>query len=274
MNYINDNWNQWTIKSDNVSFISNQNAIGHGEQKLGAEFDVIPLGQNFTYDLEVLGERWEVKKLDDDNSFRLGVNVATLYTPLISNLIRVLEKLIFIKQDLLECEIGNQIKSCIHRVENISGRSNTLLIDGLRKNEVSESNLNKANSIIEDLKVIMLSDGTLNLHSSIDGLKNDYCIIDAFRKIMIEKISIEEKIQIIGDRNNFNRLLLTNLIYDDMKIFEGRSLRENLNQIIRSVFSNVKLVLVDDTRGFKPITNLEYIYCNRITSGFPRCKIL
>jgi len=274
MNYNNDAWNPWTMKSVNTSFKSTENAIGDGEQKLGVEFDVVPFGQNFAYDLEVNGERWEIKKLDSDNSFRLGVEVATHYTPIISNVIRILEKLLYLKHEILDSEIGSLIRLCIVKIENISGRSSTFLLDGLRKNEVSESNLDKANEIIEDLKSILLKHGTMSLFSSVDGVKKDYNILDAFKKIIIEEISIEEKIKLIGDRDVYNRLLVTNLILDDISIFEVNTLREKLNIIIRGVFNNVKLVLVHENNGYKPITNLQSIYCNRITSGLPRCKLI
>jgi hypothetical protein len=274
MIYTNDTWNQWTVKSQNIPFKSTENAIGDGEQKLGFEFDVTPLGQNFAYDLEINFERWEIKKLDSDNSFRLGVEVASRYTPIISNVIRILEKLNFIKNDILDSEIGSLIRNCILNIENVSGRSNTLLLDGLRKNEVSESNLDKANDIIETLKNILLKQGKMNLYSSVDGLKYDYNILDAFKKIIIENIPIENKIKLIGDSDIYNRLLLTNLIYDDILIFSNITLREKLNEIIRGVFNNVKLVLVHENNGFKPITNLQSIYCNRITSGLPRCKLI
>ncbi|GGC82414.1 hypothetical protein GCM10011508_07180 [Flavobacterium lutivivi] len=273
MSYSNDIWNSWTIKSVNIPFKSTEIAVGDGEQKLGVEFDVVPLGQNFAYDLEINGERWEVKKLDSDNSFRLGVEVATHYTPIISNVIRILEKLIIVKSHILDSEIGNFIKDCILDIENISGRSNTLLLDGLRKNEVSESNLDKANDVISKLKSILLYQGTMTLYSSVNGLKQDYNILDAFRKIIIENISIDDKISLIGDKDVYNRLLITNLIFDDISIFDNHTLREKLNQIIRSVFNNVKLVLVHENYGYKPITNLQSIYCNRITSGLPRCKL-
>lgn len=274
MSYDNDTWNAWTVKSVNTPFETTENAIGSGERKLGVEFDVVPFGQNFGYDLEVNGERWEVKKLDSDNSFRLGVEVTTHYTPIISNVIRILEKLTSIKNEIIDSEIGQLLQVCINKIESTSGRSNTLLLDGLRKNEVSEANLDKADEIIEELKGILLKHGSMSLYSSIDGSKKDYDILNAFKKIIIEEISIEEKIKLIGDRDIYNRLLLTNLILDDIIIFENISLREKLNLIIRSVFQIVKLVLVHENKGYMPITNLESIYCNRITSGSPRCKLI
>ena len=274
MIYINDNWNTWTNKSQNTPFLSSEKAIGDGEQKLGAEFNKKPLGQNFAYDLEINGERWEVKKLDSDNSFRLGVEVSTRYTPIIGKLIRILENVLSIRSELLVGDIGKLINSCISKIESTNSRCSTMLLDGLRKNEVAESNLDKANEIIEDLKSVLVISGGITLHSSIDGIKKDYKVLDGFKKIIIENISTEDKIKILGDNDIYNRLLITNLIFNDIEIFENNSLREELNKTIRNVFQNVKLVLVHEKKGFKPITDLEIIYCNRITSGLPRCKLV
>lgn len=274
MNYLNDVWNPWTEVSNKVNFKSSLKAIGNGEKKLGAEFNKNPLGQNFAFDLEINGEKWEVKTLDNDNSFRLGVEVSTHYSTIIGAVIRILENVISIHGQLLDSEFGQLIRTTIYKIESVSGRGTTGLLEGLRKNEVSKSNLDKANKVIEELKWIIMTDGKITLYSSVDGKKREYEILEAFKKIILEKLSIEETIKIIGDRDIYNRLLLTNCISDDIIIFENNSLRERLNKIIRDVFLNVKLVLVHETKGYKPITKLDTIYCNRITSGKPRCKII
>lgn len=192
-----DAWNTWTKKSSRIRFKSVAKAIGDGEHKLGAEFDEKPLGQNYAYDLEVMGEKWEIKKVDSDNSFRLGVEVASHYTPVIGNVIRILERVLSIKQDLLNTVSGRIVKTCITQIETISGSCKTPLLDGLRKNEVAESNLQKANDIIEELKAILLKDDIkIKLHSSVDGKIKEYNILNAFKKLVVEEIAIKEKIKL------------------------------------------------------------------------------
>ena len=71
--YHEDCWNPWTKKSSGVLFKSSTKGTGDGEEKLAKEFGTHPLGQNSLHDLVVGGEKWEVKKLDADISFRLGV---------------------------------------------------------------------------------------------------------------------------------------------------------------------------------------------------------
>jgi hypothetical protein len=272
--YKEDDWNSWTKKSIGISFQSNEKAIGDGEYKIGAEFDQKPLGQNFSYDLDIFEEKWEIKKMDSDNSFRLGVEIVTCYTPIIGNVIRILEKILSIRDHITNTDAGTIVKDCIDKIETISGSSKTALLDGLRKNEVSESNLGKANSIIEVLKTILIKDEKeIKLYSSIDGKEYGYDIIDAYKKISLERVSIKDKIKIFGDENLYNRVLVTNEIMNDIKTFENTTLHEELNKIIRNIFKDVKLVLVHEEKGFRPISNLDNIFCNRITSGSPRCKI-
>jgi hypothetical protein len=273
--YQDDIWNPWTKKSAKVEFKSTEKAVGDGEHKLGAEYGKKPLGQNSAYDLDVLGEKWEIKKVDTDNSFRLGVEVATQYTPVISSVIRILENVLSVKDDLLDSVTGKIIKACIKNIESISPSCETLLLDGLRKNEVAASNLQKANDIIEELKAILLKDESkVILFSSVDGKKYEYDVLIAFKKISVEDISIDEKIKILGDEEIYNRSLITSKVIEDIQIFENITLQEKLNKIIRNIFKDVKLVLVHEEQGYKPIGNLKNIYCNRITSGLPRCKML
>jgi hypothetical protein len=273
--YINNEWNAWTEKSRNTGFKSTETAVGDGEQKLGVEYNKTPLGQNVSYDLEILGEKWEVKKLDSDNSFRLGVEVASSYRQIINSVTRILEKIISLEQSLIDSTIGNTIKESIRKIKTQSGRTSTLLIEGLRKNEVSSSNLDKADEIIETLKKLIVKENKqIFLYSSYDGTKKGYDVLTAFHKLTLEPISNEKKLSILGSSDFYNRLLLTNAIGDDFALFYKISLREKLNELVRGIFNDIKLVLVHKEKGYKPITDLEKIYCNRITSGNPRCKIL
>lgn len=272
--YSDDHWNVWTAKSRHVLFKSNQTAIGDGEQKLAAEFDVTPLGQNVSHDLEVNGEKWEVKKMDSDHSFRLGVEVSSNYRVVINSVLRILECVLNLEEELVDSQICETIKGCIERIKSTSGQSRTPLLDGLRKNEVSESNLNKANDIIETLKhLVIYEEEKIDLFTSHDGSTKKYDSIIAYRKLSLESITVQEKVAFFGDLNKYCKVLLTSSIINDLRIFKEISLREKLNSIIREVFSEIKLVLVHKNYGFRPVSDLSYIYCNRITSGNPRCKL-
>lgn len=273
--YNNNTWNPWTNKSNHIGFKSTELAVGDGEQKLGAEYDTNPLGQNVSYDLDVLGEKWEVKKLDSDNSFRLGVEISSSYRQIIDSVTRILEQVIDLEEFLIDSVTSQNIKKCIFDIKSNSGRSSTLLIEGLRKNEVSSSNLDKANEIIESLKKIIITENkNVNLFSSYNGTINEYDIITAFKKLEFEDISLENKLEKLDcDLECYSRLQLTTRIKNDILIFKDINLKQKLNELVRSVFTDIKLVLVHEQNGYKPITDMNLIYCNRITSGNPRCKL-
>lgn len=277
--FINDEWNSWTIKSEEIPFKSKEGGIGDGENKLGIEYGVKPLGQNTTYDLDIdlYNEKWEVKKLDSDNSFRMGIGINSSYREVINCVLKIVEHLLVIEKSLIGSgtELIKDIKACIKKVKSISGRTTTYLIDGLRKNEVSASNLEKANFIIEVIKKYIIKDEKkVSMYSSFDGSKQEYSSFVAFNKLRYEAIPLEHKLSLLGGSDFYNRLLITNIIGSDIDIFRDSTLKEVLNSLVRDSFSSIKLVLVHEEKGYKPITNLESIYCNRITSGNPRCKIV
>ena len=56
-------------------------------------------------------------------------------------------------------------------------------------------------------------------------------------------------------------------------ILKNQTLKEYLNKIVREVFDDLTLVIVDKYKGFMPISSIEKVSCHRITSGGPRCRI-
>ena len=75
----------------------------------------------------------------------------------------------------------------------------------------------------------------------------------------------------IGGNDKYNLILLRIKLHDEISHIDVKpSLK--LTKIIRSVFSDKVLVLVD-IRGYKFLRkDLEEICCKRITSKSPRCK--
>jgi hypothetical protein len=265
-----DKWQPWTNLSKSVSYDKITKGVGKGEYKLAAEFGTKPLGQNVSYDLQTEnGEKFEVKELDSQESFRLGVKVSSEYTRLISNVIRIFENV----SKLKDVKSFPEIEECIQKIED---ESRTPLIHGLRKNEVSQTNLKKANEIIELLKIITVFEDKKNikLYSSYDGNEYKYNIIDAYGKLSYEQISIDEKYGKIGGNDIYIKAQISNAIKDDMEIFKDKTLIELLNEVVRNVFDDISLVVVDEKKGYKIVKNKQNIICNRITSGNPRCKVL
>jgi len=272
MKYEIECWNPWS-KENLTPFKSSEQSVGDGEHKLGSEIGVHPLGQNSPFDLNVGDEYWEVKKLDDDNSFRLGVEVSASYSNLRFSVINIFSQLTLLQEMLVSTTIKNKISTIINSINSPQGRSKINILDGFQKNEVSESNLELANSLIEELKSLTLyQESSLELYSSYDGKKNKYSLLDSFIKISKENLPDETKISLFENHELLDKLLIKSKIGSELNQFKNISLQEKLNSIVRNVFSGLRLVLVHEEKGFKPIGNLGNIYCNRITSGNPRCK--
>ena len=268
-----DSWNPWT-KTNTVQFKSKSNAIGDGESKLGEEFKTKPLGQNKSYDLEVNKEKWEIKKLDDDGSFRLGVSVSTKYNDLLFRVINCYMTLTKIKDQLLSQNIKNRIMKIYDEIETAHGRAKHSIIVGLFQNELAEANLNKLNELLESLKdIISFEPQIIEMYSSFDGGKNEYSSLDAVKKINIENISQDQIFELFRDPESYDENFICSQISEHLVILKNETLKEKLDEIVRSAFQGLRLVLVDQQKGYKPLSTLDSVFCYRITSGGPRCKI-
>jgi hypothetical protein len=220
-------------------------------------------------------DKWECKKMDSDNSFRLGVEVSTCYTCVIRDVINVFEYIISIKDMLFNnTQSKIDVDKSITLITNNSGKCKTSLIDGLKKNEVSESNLRKADEVIKILsKYTVNNNKTIQLFSSFDGNVYNYTLLDAFNKLKLESIDDTTISSKLGNNELYNISLILNSNHNN--VFKNPvMLSEKLNNIVRSVFDTKTLVLVDELKGYMPIKSTKKIICNRITSGAPRCKYI
>lgn len=270
-----DVWNQWTAKSRDIRFKSKTKGIGDGEEKLGKEFDTKPLGQNISHDLEIGDQKWEVKKLDVDGSFRLGVSVSSKYNSLLFRVISCFNSLNDIKDSLVSEFYREKINKILNNANTQWGKSKNSILDGLLKNEVSEANLVKINQLIEDLKEIIYFDyQTMNLFSSYDGNNYEYSSIDVVKKLNLEGIELDRKLEFFESSDLYDRNFIAASIGEDLEVLRNKTFKEKLNEIIRDVFNDLILVIVDADKGFMAISSIESIFCYRITSGSPRCKIL
>ena len=268
-----DSWNPWT-KTNNIPFKSELKAVGDGEAKLGEEFNTEPLGQNNSYDLDVNKEKWEIKKLDEDDSFRLGVSVSTAYNDLRLRVINCSMILNIIKNQLLSERIKKTIIKIYEEIETAHGRASHSIVVGLFQNELAETNLNKLNELLENLKdIISIKPEIIEMYSSFDGKKYKYSSLDAVKKINLEDISQDQKLEIFRDPESYDKNFICSQISEHLEILKNETLKEKLDKIVRGAFQGLRLVLVDEQKGYKPFSTLQSVSCYRITSGAPRCRI-
>lgn len=272
MTFVYDKWNPWTSRSSDVSFNFKKQGEGNGERKLAAEFCAIPKGQNFSYDLEIDGEEFEIKELDLAASHRVGVEIATGYSEIKRHILRIIEG--YTNLQLKEARDFYQQR--IEMLTKPHGRNRTGILEGLQKNELSESNLSKTAIFINELIDFDDSMKYKNniLYSSVDGNIYEYDHRTAFRKINVEHIPFEDKLQFIGTKEEYFWLLSTDNSAESLDFFRTKDLQDRLDSLVREPFSTTRLVIVDQNRGYYPIKNLSIITCNRITQGNPRIQIL
>ena len=269
-----ENWNKWTEKSKDVKFSSSTKGVGDGEYKIASEYNTVPSGQNVSFDLLIKGEEWECKKLDDDNSFRLGVEIDSQYISLVTHLLEILNKVKRIIPLLVDDIILEQFKEIDTLVTSTSKKCKTSLYEGLLKSEVSSSNLRKADIIIEKIKSVVNS--VTNLTKFInDPLHTETISVPIGNYFMILKLSgksdeeIKERLKC-----NYNIAVVKFQFEELISVYQSTSLQERLNRMVQSIFENKVLVLVEEEKGYMPIKNVKTIFCNRITSGRPRCKFI
>lgn len=273
-------WNEWTDESNNIPFEkSGKPGIGHGEEKLGEEFNTKPLGQNKSHDLDVNNEKWEVKKADGADSFRLGVEVAEKYSNLLFNILSCFHILDKIKNQLISKSFKESInKICLEVNLSYSKKQKDVtpitIFEGLHRSEVSEANLNKLNELLENLKKIISFDPQIiEIYSCFDGEKKPYTSIDVVKKINLENISQEQKLEIFKGPESYDQNFICSQISEHLEIFKNKTLKEQLDEIVRGAFDKLRLVLVDKDKGYKPFSTLDKVSCYRITSGAPRCRV-
>ena len=144
-----DKYHKWSDKSKDVPFKSSQKCVGNGEEKLAKELDILmPLGgQNSTVDLihPNMGNI-SVKDMTSDDC-TLGtegcndmrVIFRTIINPFVSWILKYKPS----------CELANKF---YNEIDKNYGSSRITIIDGIDRFELSQSNLEKLNELLNDLK--------------------------------------------------------------------------------------------------------------------------
>ena len=264
-------WIRWTHKSNNITY-SRCSDYGAGEKKLAAEFNTKPLGQNFTYDLLVDKIKFEVKEQDKDGSFRLGVESLSDYSEIIIRILLLFNNVKELKEKLSDSLLKKDLIEKYDQIFNkYWGSSKTFIYDGFKKSEVSESNLNATDRIIEHLKELTKTSDfdKVELYSPKSGHMKKFCIEDAYDLLNIDNSEIDYVEKKLGE--NYNLAVIKSHLRE-LNFFEETSLKSKLNNVIRHVFSDKKLVFVNKEKGYKIIDDYNKLVCYRITQGGPRCK--
>lgn len=163
-NYTFDKYQAWSDKSKDIPFKSSQKCVGNGEGKLAKERGIsTPLGgQNSTVDLmdPIMGAL-TVKDMTNDDC-TLGTEGCNDMRAIFRTTAQLF--LNWILKYKLKCELANKFYNEINRKY---GSSRTTIIDGIDRFELSKTNLQKLNELLNQLKI-------RKSENKYDSLKSEY----------------------------------------------------------------------------------------------------
>lgn len=254
-----DRWHDWTDKSKDTPFTSSKKGTGDGELKFAAEHGTKPMGQNMTYDFNIEGKKFECKKLDEDSSFNMGVEVHQQYSLFETTMTRILDKL---KE--LNTKLEYEPLSKIHKnFEQIPKGGKFSIYTGFTRTEISKTNLLTLSNNIDALKTIVASITPLKKRVTIDTVEHDVC---HYKLLKLLDLSDDEIKTRLGAEK-----YTTEVIYDSfkkhLKLFNDISVQNYLTNIIRNYFHHTTLLIVDEKKGYYMTHDISQISCVRVTRG-------
>jgi len=253
----------WTEKSRDIPFQSHNKGkgIGDGEDKVAAELNTTPLGQNSDYDMKINIEGvifdCDVKKLDI-NTFNTGVNGRNALRPIKTKITSLLDLFRIIMNSPL---ITQEVKILLQNFENVS--PDELCVSNRDKLYEICTILNKTReNIIKTLPEIS------------PFIKNDGSnFIVEMNLFKYYKICLESEMDFPVEYEDFRHsLILLNDISHEY-IINPDKLKESLNNLVK-IFSDVKLIFVDEKKGYCIFDNISKIKFERITRGHPRFRVM
>lgn len=252
-------WVLWTIKSANIPFKTTIKGVGDGEQKVASELNTIVLGQNSDYDMVLningLNIPCDVKKLDA-NTFNTGVKGRNALRP--------------IKQSIAD------LITIFHRLSEItlfSEEERGLLagFDDISPDELCVSNIRKINLMCESLNkhrtILSAYFPTVTPFIDTDGVSVDMTLDKYFTICQLLQLPFPSKYEsFLTQINIYNELSHKYIVSPSL-------LKEELDKLV-SIFDGLKLIFVDEKKGYCIWEDMSKIKFERITRGHPRFRVL
>lgn len=252
----------WTFKSKNISFKSLIKGVGDGEEKMAAELNSCVLGQNSNFDMKLSIEgveyKCDVKKLDK-NTFNTGVNGRNALRPIKNKIEESLNLFIKIKSSSI---ITINEKELLQHFDKIS--PDELCVSNIQKLIKIYIILNeKRNHLISTLPKVLCpfikNDGSID-YTNINLLEHyNICLINK-QEFSQEYCHFKDTIILLNDISH-------EYIIDPCMLYNS------LNNLV-SIFSELKLIFVDELNGYCILNNNSQIKFERITRGSPRFSII
>lgn len=261
INKLVNHWNPWTDKSTHIPFKSSIKGVGDGEQKMSAELDTPFLGQNSSYDmtpmLNGIETKCDVKKLDKKNDFNTGKKGLDVIRPIKMLHTILLDSLnAFAKSDLFTSEEKEAL----------------LWFHDVSPDELAVGTLKKLKDVcvMLSLKKQKLRSTLPTISFSVHGQTKDIPI-DLYYYICqkVEELDFPSKFTPYVERI----LILQKMDHD--YINEPEKFTQDLNSLVGKLFTDIKLIIVHEQKGYLILDNIDRIKFYRITfGGKPRFQVI
>lgn len=253
------NWIPWSEKSTDIPFKSTMTGVGHGEQKVSIELDTPVRGQNSSYDmlpmLNGIETKCDVKKLDRQNDFNTGREGRDVLRPIKMLHTTFLDSLnVFVKSDLFTFE----------------EKAKLVCIESVTPDEVPVGAIRKLQEIcvMLNLKKKILLSRLPTVPFTANGQTKEMPL-DLYYSVC-KKLDLDFP-------NVFSSYIDTILILqkmDHIYIDEPRKFMEDLHDIVGKLFADVRIILVDNDKGYMILPDANRIQFYRITRGHPRFRVM
>ena len=254
-------WIVWSEKSKEIPFKTNKTGEGDGELKVACELGTCNLGQNSPYDIEIefdgIKKKYDVKKLDTQNDFNTGKEgrdalrrIKHLHTSLLDSVTELSANYskMFTRDEIT-------LLSQFHKVS-----PDELAVGTLNKlHNLCELLHHKEKTIRSTLPTIQFTSLSQTIDIPID-IYHGIC-----KKIGLpfptEHSHLEETIHILQKMEH---------VY----ILNPALFMSELDRLVENIFADVKLIIVDEEKGYMFMEDLTKIKFYRITRGNPRFKVV
>jgi hypothetical protein len=252
-------WTEWSEKSKNTPFKSTQNGVGDGEQKMSCELDTPIKGQNSSFDMSLtlngICVKCDVKKLDSQNDFNTGKTGRDFLRPMKMLHTTLLDSIsIFENSDIFTRE----------------QREKFATVKDASPDELAVGTLHKIKEICE-----ILHEKKTTIHSNLPSVP---CTLYSQIKEMpldifyhnCQKLGLEFP-------SEFTPHIESIIILQKMEhayIDNPAKFMEDLNNIVEKLFNDIRIIIVDEQKGYIILPDITRIRFYRITRGSPRFQVI
>jgi hypothetical protein len=253
------NWIGWSEKSKDIPFKSTQKGVGDGEQKMSGELDTPIKGQNSSFDmsptLNGIKVKCDVKKLDSQNDFNTGKTGRDVLRPM----------------KMLHTTLLDSISTCANSdIFTCEQKENFANVKDTSPDELSVGTLHKLKEICEIL------------HEMKKNIRSNLPSVPCTLYNQIKEMSLDifyHNCQKLGIEfpSEFTPYIETILILQKMEhayIDKPAKFMEDLNNIVEKLFNDIRIIIVDDKKGYIILPDITRIKFYRITRGNPRFQVL